>query len=187
MSNFKRHKREMHVVADTVMKLGPAQSEDRYKSYQIVPLESLGVVRCCECGVACHGSAELQKHFRKKHTAKGEGRPKPRRTAAVLFQCNQCATTFTEKGSYQSHCAKFHSSLSPEVAVQFPFGKSPVSCCDGVCDNSGLDLSVTSQLLAMEDVTSHDPHDVTSQASKSPIDTPPEHSTTLADSDCYNV
>lgn len=147
MANFKRHKREMHVVADTVTKRGPTQTEERFKSYEIVPVESLGEFRCSECGVLCTSSKELQKHFKKEHAMK---HTRIRRTASVLYKCNQCATTFKEKGSYESHCMKFHSSLSPEVPVQYPFGKGATTCCDGVCDASGLDLSVTSQLLAMD-------------------------------------
>lgn len=155
MANFKRHKREMHMSGDITMKRGPAQSEERFKSYQIVPVESLGVVRCCECGLPCHGRSELQKHYKKEHKNCGvDGtvtRQKPRKTADIMYKCNQCHTTFKEMTSYESHIAKFHSSASPELSVQFPFGKGSVSCCDGACDNTGLDLSVTSQLLAIQD------------------------------------
>ena len=140
---------------DITMKRGPAQSEERFKSYQIVPVESLGVVRCCECGLPCHGRSELQKHYKKEHKNCGvDGtvtRQKPRKTADIMYKCNQCHTTFKEMTSYESHIAKFHSSASPELSVQFPFGKGSVSCCDGACDNTGLDLSVTSQLLAIQD------------------------------------
>lgn len=132
-----------------MMKRGPSHSEERYKSYQIVPVESLGEVRCCECGVPCHGRGELQKHYKKEHVTEN----KTRKTADLLFKCNQCATTFKEKESYENHVVKFHSHApsSVELPVDFPFNKGPISCCDGVCDNTGLDLSVTSQLLAIQD------------------------------------
>ena len=72
----------------------------------------------------------------------------------------QCHTSFKEKESYAAHCAKFHQSSGDEPAGDplFPFGKSPVSCCEGACDTN-IDLSVTSQLLALQqeeggDVTS---------------------------------
>ena len=152
MANYKKHKREMHVHGDGTMKRGPAQSDERHKSYQVVPVESLGEVRCCTCGVACHGRAELQKHYKKEHAPDDKRKHRtPKMAPSVLFRCNLCVTSFKTKENYESHCVKFHSSgASPQVSMQYPFGggKEAVSCCDGDCDN--LDLSVTSQLLALQ-------------------------------------